>query len=281
MILIGGVERTVDTSTWSQLAQSIYEQKRNSPITYSYNSVEHLNFEMKLRSNIVEAAKGLNESGVRFTTFKNARCNEQFWNLTAEGGFRLKEGITPAAGIRDIFVNGRMYGFECATAVVIVLYRGVLDSIQETEFNRIFANLLLYDWHYDSDLRLIQEQGSEHAYPGDVLYFKNPEFNPETPQWRGENAVKVADNLYYGHGIGIRSKEGILFTLNRFRLPFSTTSAYLTDQVIHPDFLYISKFASGAAITSVSADEQISTRSPYIYARIGGQRFIRDQLFSA
>lgn len=39
--------------------------------------------------------------------------------MTDEGGFLLRSGVTPASAIRDIFRNGRQYGFECATAIVI------------------------------------------------------------------------------------------------------------------------------------------------------------------
>ncbi len=140
-------------------------------------------------------------------------------------------------------MNGYKYAFECSTAIVIVLYKAVLDSIEEHEFNRLFADLLLYDWHYDDDLRLIQEQGSAGAYSGDILYFKNPDVNPETPEWQGENVVKMGKDLYYGHGIGIQSAQGMIAKLNRHRKPGSHTPAYLTDLVIYPDFLYLSQFA--------------------------------------
>jgi protein-glutamine gamma-glutamyltransferase len=271
MILIAGVERAVDISSWSQLAKVIYEQKRRSPISYNYVSIPHLWFEMVLRTEIVAASRALNRSGARFSIFKNSHCNELFWNLTGEGGFQLKEGVSSAEGIRDIFVNGKLYGFECATAVVIVLYKGVLDSIKESEFNRLFANLLLYDWHYDSDLGLIQEKGLYN--PGDILYFKNPDVSPKTPQWQGENAVKVEEDLFYGHGVGVVSAQAIINKLNQFRFPGSKTSAYLTDLIIYPDFLYLSQFSpSGNRLDD--HEIQFHRRTPHIQVKIGGQRFI-------
>lgn len=265
MILIAGAQASVDISRWPLLAREVYVQKSNSPILYKYNSIDQLQFEMRLRSNIIEAAQGLNRSGAKFATFKTTYCNERIWHRTPEGGIKLRQGVTPAAGIRDIFVNGRMYGFECATGILIVLYKGILDSIKESEFNRLFANLLLYDWQYDSDLRMIQVQGIEHSYLGDVLYFRNPDVNPATPEFQGENVIKCGEDLFFGHGMGILPSHMIIGMLNRLRRPFAMQSAYLTDQVDYPDYIYLSQFASGGTRSD----------SPYVHAQIGGRRFIK------
>jgi protein-glutamine gamma-glutamyltransferase len=274
MIIIAGKRSFTDSSSWPQLAGAIVEFKQRSPISYHYRSLERLQFEMILRARIVEAAEALNQNGVSFSTFATARCNEQFWDLTEKGGFRIKAGVTPAQGIRDIFVNGHKYAFECATAMVIVLYKGVLDSILESEFNRIFADMLLYDWHYDSDLKLIQEQGSHKAVSGDILYFNNPDVSPKTPEWKGENVVKLREDSFYGHGIGILTAQGIIDSLNRHRRPGATTSAYLTNEVIYPDFAYLSQFAPEGNRED-ETDLYRKEHSPRIHAVIGGRQYIR------
>lgn len=236
-----------------------------------------LPFESSLRSAIIAAAQALNHSGVSFATFERAYCNQRVWVLTPNGGFQLRPEIAPADGIRDIFLEGAKYGFECATAMVIVLYKAVLDSIEESEFNRLFAGMLLYDWHYDSDLRLIEVQGNSHSVPGDILYFKNPDVSLFTPEWKGENVIKLDDDLYYGHGVGIRSAEEIVQKLNSFRPPGSIISAYLTNQVIYPDFNYLSRFAPGS-----NADTNTNTILPQLEARedaitvaVGRRQYIR------
>ncbi|KAA8786977.1 protein-glutamine gamma-glutamyltransferase, partial [Paenibacillus amylolyticus] len=175
--------------------------------------------------------------------------------------------------IRDIWRNGRLYAFECATATVIVLYGGVLGSIREDAFNSLFRNLLLFDWHYDSDLRLTEKNGKELALPGDVLYFKNPDVSPETPEWQGENTIMLRENLYYGHGIGIASGQEIIRTLNHFRFPGSMTSAYLMDMVIYPDFLYLSRYAKNAA--GSNPDVTTPVLPGQMYVRVGGSRYLR------
>ncbi|MBJ6361852.1 protein-glutamine gamma-glutamyltransferase [Paenibacillus sp. GCM10012307] len=242
-------------------------------------------FEKLLRANIVKAAQDLYNSGVGFADFKNSRCNEKLWILTEQGGFQLRDSVTPAEGIRDIFRNGDQYAFECATATVIVLYKGVLDSIEESAFNGLFADMLLYDWHYDSDLHLMQEQGSDQALRGDVLYFANPDFDPSTPQWQGENVIKMGPDSYYGHGIGITSAEDIIRSLNHTRKPGSTRPAYLTNAFYHPDFEYLSQFAKGplspgSSRTNMQANAAVSamrygTDQKFgIQARIGQRRYM-------
>ncbi|KHF35255.1 Protein-glutamine gamma-glutamyltransferase [Paenibacillus sp. P1XP2] len=150
MIRIGNEEPVLETENWPPLWQKIVRAKKNSASVYRYASLAHLQFELKLRTAIVEAAKALRRSGVQFEDFEHSHCNERFWHLNNRGGFELRSDVTPAEGIRDIFANGPLYGFECATAIVIVLYKGLLDCIREKDFNRMFADLLLYDWHYDA-----------------------------------------------------------------------------------------------------------------------------------
>ncbi|MBB6671874.1 protein-glutamine gamma-glutamyltransferase [Cohnella nanjingensis] len=249
----------VDTASWSPVAIKVYEQKKNSAVTYNYQSVRHLRFEMALRAAIVAEADALSHSGLRFATFKNAHCNEQFWNLTEIGGFRIRDDSAPAAGIRDIFNNGSKYATECATATTIVVYKGVLDSIPESDFNRLFADLFLYDWDVNDNLRLTTKSGTE-SYLGDLLYFNNPDFSPDTPQWRGENVIKIGDDLYYGHPFGVVPAATIIAGLNRYRRPESNQSAYLMEDVTQPGYLYLSQFAPDA-------------RS-IIRVRIGDQHFV-------
>ncbi len=192
-----------------------------------------------MRTNIVEAAKALYAGGANFATFARSRCNERYWTRTENGGFMLNRGVWPSDGIYDIFVNGRLYGFECAGAIIIILYKAVLDTVGGAVFNAYFQNLFLRDWQFDRDLRLITTYNNYNAYPGDVLYFKNPDYDPRTPEWQGENVVMLDDNLYFGHGIGIKSGQEIVAGLNRMRRRGSIRSAYLQDSVVSPDFEYL------------------------------------------
>jgi protein-glutamine gamma-glutamyltransferase len=246
MILIAGMDSSIDTSAWTRMEKEIYVQKNNSLATYAYHSVEELQFELNLRSKIVEAARALLASKADFAAFKKSRCNWKYWIRTEKGGFLLRPNALSSAAIRDIYVSGGLYAFECATAMVIVLYKAMLDTIGEERFNELFTNLLLWDWNYDSDLHLITVDRRAESFPGDILYFRNPDVSPDTPEWQGENVVKLGNNLYYGHGIGNKSEVQMISALNQHRRPNSRESAYLTDQTTYPDYRYLANlFNSG------------------------------------
>jgi len=254
VILVAGSPANVDTSSWPPRAREIYERKRRSPYVFNYSSPDHLKFEMLLRAAIVQAAIDLDMSGAEFATFEYARCNGRYWLLTPQGGFLLKQGVRPSEAIRDIYQSGPMYAFECATAIPIVYYKAVLDVMGEEQFDRLFQNLLLYSWNYDSDLGLIQERVSpERAFPGDVLYFDNPDFHPRAPEWQGVNVVMIDDNLFFGHGVGITTGEEIIHGLNMRRRLFSFRSAYLMDLIVYPDFAYLSRFMPRQPADAASA----------------------------
>ncbi|MBO1510782.1 protein-glutamine gamma-glutamyltransferase [Metabacillus bambusae] len=212
---------------------------------YLFLNDDHFQFVLHLRSAIIHASRSLFTSKAKFTTFETSHCNERFWRLTNQGGFKLKEGIRPSDAINDIFQNGVLYGFECATAMVIIYYKAVLDSINFAQFNRIYLGMYLRDWQSDDDLPIYTRRGNDYL-PGDCLYFNNPQFNPKTPQWRGTNAMDLGNKLFFAHGIGIKTAEGILEALNKRRNPHATEFAYLLSQVTRLDDYYLYQFAKGA-----------------------------------
>ncbi|WP_036720140.1 protein-glutamine gamma-glutamyltransferase [Paenibacillus harenae] len=240
MILVAGSSIfQINPLGLSELEREILREKQRSPVTYRYSSLDALEFELKMRYHTVEAAKAMYASGVSFATFDTSRCNERLWIRTPNGGFQLRRGVLPSVGINDIFYNGRLYAFECAGAIIIVFYKAALDTLGDAVFNAYFQNLFLRDWQHDRDLSLITVNNRNEAYPGDVLYFKNPDHDPDTPEWQGENVVMLDDNLYFGHGIGIESGQDIIAALNRMRRPGSRISAYLQDLVVYPDFEFL------------------------------------------
>ncbi|MED4971360.1 protein-glutamine gamma-glutamyltransferase [Geobacillus sp. NFOSA3] len=230
-------------SSLSKKQEKIFEALLKSPETYVYKNEHQLLFEIILRDRIIDTAISLAKSKVRFAIFRLSKCNEQFWIKNELGGFQLKEGVLPSDAINDIFINSHLYAFECATAIVIVFYKAVLDVMDKQTFNRLFSNLLLYDWHVDQDLGVKTKKGEDYL-PGDCLYFKNPEFDPQTPQWQGENTIYLGNDLHYGHGIGIKTSEEIIAALNKKRKKDATKSAYLLPQTTRVDFIYLSQFSS-------------------------------------
>ncbi|GAE26867.1 protein-glutamine gamma-glutamyltransferase [Halalkalibacter wakoensis JCM 9140] len=208
----------------------IIQHMINSPEWFSYESMNELRFEVSLRINIMESAKEMNESEVTFTIFAHAQCNPAYWYLTSAGGFLVKRNVRPSDAILDIYRNGSLYAFECATAIIIIYYHAILKKIGERHFNTIFQNLYLYSWHTDPDLDLLSFE-SNYFLPGDVVYFNNPDFHPSTPWYRGENAVMLSDGTFFGHGFGIMTAEEMIEFLNAQRFPGSMQPAYLMNLI--------------------------------------------------
>ncbi|WP_078432940.1 protein-glutamine gamma-glutamyltransferase [Metabacillus halosaccharovorans] len=270
MIVIGN--RVVDAIT---LKSSDFPPEKNEMIdkmsryqeNYSFLNNQHFEFNLNLRYSIIQAARHLLASKAKFATFERARCNEQYWHLTEQGGFKLRAGISPSVAISDIFHNGREYAFECATSIVIIFFKAVLDSIDVSQFNRIYQGIYLRDWQTDNDLPIFTRRGNDYI-PGDCLYFDNPQFNPQTPQWQGENVIDLGNDLYFGHGIGIKTSDGIIESLNKRRKPYPTESAFLLSQVTRLDDQYLYRF-------SLSRENLITqfidTRT--IVGRIGSQSY--------
>lgn len=213
----------------------------SSEEVYIYDSVEQLKFEIDLRISIIQASVNLYRSGMSFEVFRESRCNTDFWIRTDRGGFLVKDGIEPSAAINDIYKHGSKYGTECATAIVIVFYKAVLDIYPEELFNSIFPVIQLMNWDYiDDDLGITYYRDVKDPLPGDCRYIKNPDVDPETPQWQGENAIDLGNGYYYGHGIGIKTVEQMIRILNHSRREDATESAYLLDSSTRPDFKHLS-----------------------------------------
>lgn len=225
------------------LEKTIIQQMQNAPVIFSYDFVNELLFELKVRMYIIQSANEMNNSQAEFTTFVHARCNPRYWQLTRAGGFLLRPDVRPADAILDIFRNSALYAFECATAIPIIYYRAILYSVGSYLFNSLFRGLYIYSWHTDADLGIITFH-SNHFLPGDVLYVNNPDFDRKTPQFRGVNAVLLFDGKLFGHGFNIGTPEEMIQILNEKRKPGSNQSAYLTKLVTRPSFTYLFKVTS-------------------------------------
>lgn len=240
--LMGRPFQLDDSTNMSNTEKMIIQSMDQAPDLYSYHSMDEFSFEINIRRNIIESAISMSEGQSQFTTFENTSCNPSYWYVSESGGFLLRNDVRPSDGIWDIYRNSSLYSFECATACVINFYHAILRQIGDHLFNLIFQNLYLYSWHTDSDLELQTFYGD--LLPGDVVYFSNPDVNPNTFWYRGENAVFLGNDLFFGHGIGIKSAEEMIQILNEFRQPQSTQSSYLTNLITRPSFSRLYQFLS-------------------------------------
>ncbi|RHW43522.1 protein-glutamine gamma-glutamyltransferase [Neobacillus notoginsengisoli] len=225
------------------IEKTIIQKMKDAPVTYSYYSENELLFELKVRKNIIQSAREMDKSQAEFTTFAYARCNPKYWQLTKAGGFLLRPDVRPADAILDIFRNSSLYAFECATAIPIIYYHAILNSIGNDLFNSLFQNLYLYSWHTDTDLGIVSFYSNDFL-PGDVLYVNNPDLDPKTPWFRGLNVVVLNDGRFFGHGFNIRTPKEIIEILNTKRKPGSHQSAYITKLVTTPSFKDLFRVAS-------------------------------------
>ncbi|WLR58562.1 protein-glutamine gamma-glutamyltransferase [Guptibacillus hwajinpoensis] len=200
MITIGGnsvnKDDAINAGIVRPLEQTILHVMYASPYTYSYRSMDALLFEIRFRVAITDSSRELYYSGVQFADFYRSRCNPMFWNLLPDGAFQLKMGVPASEAILDIYRNGRLYAFECATAMIIILYHAAVKMLPPAQFNRLFSNIRLWGWKYDQDLQIVHNIPPDYL-PGDIRYVKNPDVNPLTPEWQGENVVDLGDGTFF------------------------------------------------------------------------------------
>lgn len=245
-----------DTYDSGSVQRALLNTMAKSANTYQYSNQSQLQIELDLRSEIVNAAYALNQSGLNFAGFHDTRCNEAYWTRTMNGGFRLNSGANAAAAISDIYTNGRAYATECATAMMIVYYKALLATLGETVFNQTFTSIYLMNW----DIRepLLAAVGMiakvDEMLLGDRGYFVNPDVNPQTPQWQGENVIVLPNNLYYGHGIGLTTADRIIRSLNANRKPGAAKKAhFIENKAGRPDFIRLSRLTARTRENAVPA----------------------------
>lgn len=243
MIRISGtvlnVESIANAYSNNSIQRKSIEKLNSSSLVYEYSTIEQLKFEMDMRAGIVKASRDLLKSRMAFRVFRQSICNDEFWIRTGDGGFEIKPDVKPSAGIKDIYTSGSKYGTECATAIVIIYYKALVDIYPEEFFNSMFPKIKLMNWHYDRDLGVDYHRNIKDYLPGDCRYFKNPDVDPKTPQWQGENAIDLGDGTYYGHGVDIRNAENIIKVLNTKRKEGATVEAELLESATRPDFKYL------------------------------------------
>ncbi|WMJ23864.1 protein-glutamine gamma-glutamyltransferase [Paludicola sp. MB14-C6] len=222
----------------SSLESIILTALGDSSSSFRYQSIDQLKFELALRRAIVQAAVDLNNSDFSFAVFRKSKGNPTYWERVSNGGLRLKQGAKPSDAIKDIYVNGKLYASECATAMIIVYLKALLSVYPEPLFNEAFSDITLMNWHHIP--RLLSDVGQMQPatvyLPGDRRYFANPDVDPVTPEWQGENTIDLSKDFYYGHGVGIYNAEEIISELNKNRKRDSNKEAYLMDSAGRPDF---------------------------------------------
>lgn len=191
--------------------------------------------------------------------FGDLKANKQLWRTegTEMGTMHLKPGKRPSEAIRDIFEHPEKYQFECATALVVLRYKAMLELIGERDFDRICKDLKCGPWEQENDAAAawkVRGKGQEGKVaatdadvkndlkPGDYTYFKNWSVSIAgyNAGWQGENVISLGKGMYYGHPFGIVSGKEIVDYLNQNRRTTGNVkSASLLDlrASVDPSFL--------------------------------------------
>jgi protein-glutamine gamma-glutamyltransferase len=228
------------------------EIKRKNRVQKTRLGDERFN-DIKLRTLIVKAAHGLAASGAVFSgSSETDAVNGKLWTMAYGGRIQarkfLRGGLlgSPANALNDIFKNGNKYGFECATAMMVIFHKAILEMVGSKEFDEMFTEpnyLRFFRWDLKDDDYLALEKITKKAgtlVPGTHYYFRNPDASEENSAFRGENVIYLGKNeagadLFYAHGIFgadqtyVVTRDEIMDTLRRLRKPGSRVEPHLLE----------------------------------------------------
>jgi protein-glutamine gamma-glutamyltransferase len=218
--------------------------------------------ELAFRCHVVKAAKDLAAGGASFSPNADTdKVNLSLWTMGYGGRMQVRKFMPdgsfgkPSEALRDIFTNGRAYGFECATAMMVIYHKAILDHVGDDAFDKMFSepkNLTFFRWSVeDEDFTDVKELVYKPVplQPGTHYYYKNPDAAPENSAFAGENVLYLGDGQFYAHGIiggagtYIVTERDIMNTLTRLRKPDATIKPFRVDMAMWLDGYALSRKA--------------------------------------
>jgi protein-glutamine gamma-glutamyltransferase len=197
--------------------------------------------EVRVGAAMVAACEAMGRARHDFELINDHRANPDFFTTSA-GTFTLKPAKSAAAAVDDIFKSPSKYGFECATALVIVYYKAMLELLGPKDFDRICSDLRIGPWDQEDHLaRSLVRDGSSTSEAtaarratlrvGEYGYFRNWDVSPKGREegWQGENVIYLGGDRFYGHPFGVSTEKHIVDELGTFRNPGSTRAASFLD----------------------------------------------------
>lgn len=214
------------------------------------------------RERVVKAAHALAAGGAQFSASHDAdKVNSALWTMGYGGKIQVRKFLPndqigkPSVALRDIFENGKAYGFECATAMMVIYYKAILDHIGDEKFDELFSKprmLSFFRWSIEDDdytkvKNLVEDDKiiKQAPKPGAHYYFVNPDASEANSAFGGENVLYLGDGLYYAHGIVgdsgsyIVTEDEILATLSALRKPGSDTKPHRIGLELEMDALKV------------------------------------------
>lgn len=198
--------------------------------------------EIAFRARVVTAAKDLAASGASFAgSAAGDKVNKALWTMGFGGRMQVRKFLPdgeigkPSTALRDIFHNGRAYGFECATAMMVIYHKAILDHVGDAAFDAMFTepkHLAFFRWSIEDD-DFLEVKKLVHKpvplQPGSHYYYTNPDASAENSAFGGENVLYLGEGQFYAHGIVgssgtyLVTEKDIMDTLSALRRAGATT----------------------------------------------------------
>ncbi len=155
------------------------------PVSFEYPSYAEVAASVRIRQNIVEAAR---RTSLSFHTDKIERPID-YWIYSEENGFTLKPGKQIIEALRMATqpeISGRQYSFSCYRATEYVILLGIAQELARS--NPALLQQLQQHWQSRAIMSgqyhdvFLREYGSmeeplppKYYVPGDRLWFRNPD----------------------------------------------------------------------------------------------------------
>jgi protein-glutamine gamma-glutamyltransferase len=228
--------------------------------------------DLAFRQAVVNAACALAAGGADFSASdKTDKVNSHYWGLGYGGKMSARKFMAdgtlgkPSEALNDIFMNGKQYAFECATAMMVIYHKAILDHVGAKAFDAMFSDpgmLNFFRWERkDQDFvdveRLVHKPVPLH--PGSHYYYENPDASPENSAFRGENVIYLGNGRFYAHGVIGKSgtyvvtEKELLKSLSSLRRRGSKIAPKRVAMEMHLDGLAISKKACAQPVPARGA----------------------------
>jgi hypothetical protein len=203
-----GLERDLQLEPVAEsLEREIWIAMLLSPVTFEYPSCEELSASMRMRRNIVEAARS---TSLAFHTSKIERPFD-YWAYSEETGFTLLPGKSLIEALRQATqpeVSGSEYAFSCYRATEYVILLGIAQEL--CSVNPELLQRLQVHWERSAIASrkfhdtFMYEYGSlenplpqKYYVPGDRVWFRNPDsHSSDVPGYEGSWVLYLGGGLF-------------------------------------------------------------------------------------
>lgn len=218
--------------------------------------------DLAFRKCVVDAAYALADSGASFSGSADGdKVNTALWTMGYGGKMGVRKFLAdgslgkPSAALKDIFDNGRAYGFECATAMMVIYHKAILEHVGAEAFDALFTEprmMSFFRWSIEdddfADVKTLLHKPTP-LRPGSHYYYENVDASPENSAFRGENVIYLGEGKFYAHGVVgasgqyIVTEQELVRSLSSLRRAGATKAPRRIDMEMHLDGLALSKKA--------------------------------------